>query len=152
MTGKPLRSRLDALLTRHLPKPAISPTPAVIVVFVHGFILWTARLGPSSSRLPPIDDFVGLENCVRPWSMPRRRLAAENPPVFGGVLVVASTVIGGTTATLVADHPPGIRRRGGRAGPHGDQDLRSGGGPGHAADLPATFLFETAFRRDRIGL
>ena len=47
-------------LQDHLPKIVLAPSFAVVVVFVYGFIAWTAYISFTKSKLLPRYQFEGL--------------------------------------------------------------------------------------------
>jgi len=50
-------------LRHHLPKLVLSPSFAITIFFVYGFILYTAFISMTKSKmLPNLSKFVGLEN------------------------------------------------------------------------------------------
>lgn len=94
------RERLLLAAQRHMSKLVVSPTCALVLVFVYGFALWTGYISLTASRMLPVHDFVGLENYVRLWQMPRWSLATRNLLLFGSLFVSVSMVIGVTLAVF----------------------------------------------------
>ena len=58
--GKKLRDYIETAL----PKIVLGPTLVIALVFVYGFILWTAWLSFTESRLLPRYDLVGFVQYV----------------------------------------------------------------------------------------
>jgi glucose/mannose transport system permease protein len=81
-------------LERLLPKLVLAPTFLLSLVFVYGFIVWTAWLSLSKSTLLPNYDWAGLTQYIRLFQNDRWWVAAENLFVFGGLFIVFSMAIG----------------------------------------------------------
>lgn len=99
MTGQ--RS-LKTRLARWLPQIVLSPSLIAVFVGVYLFIVWTAAISVSSSRMVPKFDFVGLEQYVRLWSTPRWHTAVENLFLFT-VLFLAVTIAIGLFMAILLD-------------------------------------------------
>ena len=89
----PQRNPLD-YLENLLPKLVLAPTFAAVLVFVYGFILWTALLSFTNSRLLPKYDFVGLYQYIKLFTNERWWVASKNLLIFGGLFVVICVVLG----------------------------------------------------------
>ena len=81
-------------LQKNLPKIVISPSFAVILWFVYGFILWTFYVSFTKSKMLPRYDFWGIEQHFRLWSNPRWFTAVENLLIFTILFVVICILIG----------------------------------------------------------
>ena len=81
-------------LQKNLPKIVISPSFAVILWFVYGFILWTFYVSFTKSKMLPRYDFWGIEQHFRLWSNPRWFTAVENLLIFTVLFVVICILIG----------------------------------------------------------
>jgi len=89
-------------LRHHLPKLVLSPSFAVSVFFVYGFILYTAFISMTKSKmLPNLDRFVGLENYPKLWKTLNWQVALDNMLVFGVLYIVISGVLGLFLAILL---------------------------------------------------
>jgi glucose/mannose transport system permease protein len=88
-------------LQAQLPKLVLSPSLAVVLVFVYGFILWTIVLSFSRSRMLPVYQFAGFDAYVRLWSLPNWYVAIENLAIFGILYIGLCTVIGLFLAILL---------------------------------------------------
>ncbi|MCG8419692.1 MAG: sugar ABC transporter permease [Proteobacteria bacterium] len=102
-----------ALLARlqvHLPKLVLSPSVALVLLFVYGFILWTAYLSVSTSRMLPTYEFAGLAQYAKLWSLPTWHLALRNLFLFA-LLYIAFCVGLGLLLAIALDQR--IRAEGG---------------------------------------
>ena len=81
-------------LQKNLPKIVISPSFAVILWFVYGFILWTFYVSLTKSKMLPRYDFWGIDQHFRLWSNPRWFTAVENLLIFTVLFVVICILIG----------------------------------------------------------
>jgi glucose/mannose transport system permease protein len=88
-------------LQAQLPKLVLSPSLAVVLVFVYGFILWTIVLSFSRSRMLPVYKFAGFDAYERLWSLPNWYVAIENLAIFGILYIGLCTVIGLFLAILL---------------------------------------------------
>lgn len=93
----PVRDRLQDWL----PRLVLSPSFALILVFVYGFIIYTSYLSVSDSRMLPSYGFIGFENYERLFSLRHWNTALTNLAVFGILYIVICTVIGLTLAILL---------------------------------------------------
>jgi glucose/mannose transport system permease protein len=90
-----------AWLRQQLPKLVLSPTVAITLVFVYGFILWTVYLSFTKSRGIPNHELVGWLNYERVWNHPRWAVALHNLAVFGTLYITLCLVLGLTIAILL---------------------------------------------------
>ena len=81
-------------LHKNLPRLVISPSFAVILWFVYGFILWTFYVSFTKSKMLPRYDFWGIDQHFRLWSNPRWFTAVENLLIFTVLFVVICILIG----------------------------------------------------------
>jgi glucose/mannose transport system permease protein len=77
-----------------LPKLVLSPSLAVTLVFVYGFILFTLVLSFTGSRMLPNFTFVGFDNYARLFALPAWRTALVNIAIFTTLYIVICTLIG----------------------------------------------------------
>lgn len=84
-----------------LPKLILSPSLALVAVFVYGFILYTAYLSMTDSRMLPSYGWVGLDNYVRLWSLPQWWQSLRNLAIFGSLYIGASSALGLLLAILL---------------------------------------------------
>ncbi len=81
-------------LQKNLPKIVISPSFAVILWFVYGFVLWTFYISLTKSKMLPRYEFWGIDQHFRLWSNPRWYIAVENLLIFTVLFVVICLLIG----------------------------------------------------------
>lgn len=95
--GRTLGTRLQT----HLSQLVVAPSFAISLVFVYGFILWTAYISLTKSRMLPNYDWAGIHQYIRLWRMPRWYVSVENLLVFGGLFIGGCLVIGIVLAILL---------------------------------------------------
>ena len=88
-------------LQRLLPRLVFSPSLALILCFVYGFILYSFYLSLTSSRILPIHDWVGLANYSRLFGLPHWHIAIWNLAVFGSLYIIFCIAIGLALAILL---------------------------------------------------
>jgi len=89
-------------LRHHLPKLVLSPSFAITIFFVYGFILYTAFISMTKSKmLPNLSRFVGLENYPKLWKTLNWQVALDNMLVFGFLYIVICGVLGLFLAILL---------------------------------------------------
>lgn len=81
-------------LERNVPKIVLAPSFVAILVFVYGFIGWTAWISLTKSKLMPRYEIDGLIQYQRLFAAPRWDVAMSNLFIFGGLFIVISMVIG----------------------------------------------------------
>ncbi len=89
------------LLQDNLSRLVVMPTFLVSLVFVYGFIGWTAWVSFSKSRMLPNYDLAGLINYQRLWAMERWHVAISNLVIFGALFILSCLVIGVFLAILL---------------------------------------------------
>jgi len=89
-------------LQKNLPKIVISPSFAVILWFVYGFVLWTFYISFTKSKMLPRYEFWGIDQHFRLWSNPRWFNAVENLLIFT-VLFVAICLLIGIILSILLD-------------------------------------------------
>ncbi|WP_371256224.1 carbohydrate ABC transporter permease [Pseudovibrio sp. JE062] len=85
-----LRTRLQNLI----PKLVLSPSLALILVFVYGFIIFSVYLSFTGSRILPVYDWVGLENYEKLFQLRHWSIAIKNLGIFAGLYIAICTAIG----------------------------------------------------------
>ena len=88
-------------LEKHMPKIVLAPSFVVSLVFVYGFIGWTAWISLTPSRLLPRYDFHGVIQYERLFESVRWDAAINNLFVFGFLFIVISTILGLLLAILL---------------------------------------------------
>ncbi len=96
-------------LQNWIPKLVLSPSLAMVLIFVYGFILFTVFVSFTDSRiLPFVDkdgqrtfDLIGLTNYEKLFKLSHWEIALTNMAVFAGLYIVVCTIIGLTLAILL---------------------------------------------------
>ena len=81
-------------LERNVPKVVLAPSFVAILVFVYGFIAWTAWISFTRSRLMPRYELDGITQYQRLFDAPRWDVAMNNLFIFGALFIVISMAIG----------------------------------------------------------
>ena len=81
-------------LEKHLPKIVLAPSFIAIILFVYGFIAWTAWVSFTKSRLMPNYDIVGFIQYDRLFDSPRWDVAINNLFIFGFLFILISMFLG----------------------------------------------------------
>jgi len=82
-------------LQEWLPKLVLAPSFALILVFVYGFIVFTAFLSFSGSKiLPDFSTWVGFGNYVRLFNHPNWITSLKNLAIFSVLYIVVCSAIG----------------------------------------------------------
>ncbi|MBU2957211.1 sugar ABC transporter permease [Paracoccus sp. 1_MG-2023] len=81
-------------LERNVPKLVLAPSFVAILIFVYGFIAWTAWISLTKSRLMPKYELDGFGQYGRLFAAPRWDVAMNNLFIFGGLFIVISMAIG----------------------------------------------------------
>jgi glucose/mannose transport system permease protein len=81
-------------LEKHLPKIVLGPSFLVIILFVYGFIVWTAWISFTRSRLMPKYDIDGFIQYQRLFDSPRWEVAIDNLFIFGFLFILISMLLG----------------------------------------------------------
>ncbi len=81
-------------LEDHLPKLMLAPSFIAMLIFVYGFIGWTAWVSLTRSRLLPRYEIEGFIQYERLFSSLRWDTAFTNLFLFGGLFIVISMILG----------------------------------------------------------
>lgn len=85
-----------------LPKLVLAPSFALILLFVYGFILFTAVLSFSGSKiLPDFSTWVGFNNYVRLFNHPNWITSLKNLAIFSSLYIIVCSVLGLGLAVLL---------------------------------------------------
>lgn len=84
-----------------LPKLVLSPSLAIVLVFVYGFIAFTALLSFTDSKILPSFGLVGWQNYARLFSLRAWGIAVDNLLIFGSLYIVISCALGLGLAILL---------------------------------------------------
>lgn len=88
-------------LRRHLSALILAPTAAATLVFVYGFIAWTAYMSFTGSRMMPVYELIGFDAYTRLWEMERWHVSIVNLLIFGGLFVALGLATGLLLAILL---------------------------------------------------
>ena len=77
-----------------LPRIVLSPSVAMMFVFVYGFIVFTIYLSFTGSKMLPSYDWVGVENYVKLWGLSAWWTAVANLGIFASLYIAICTAIG----------------------------------------------------------
>ncbi len=77
-----------------LPRIVLSPSVAMMFVFVYGFIVFTIYLSFTGSKMLPSYDWVGVENYVKLWGLSAWWTAVANLGIFASLYIIICTAIG----------------------------------------------------------
>ena len=83
-----------AWLEKHMPKIVLAPSFLVSIVFVYGFILWTAWVSLTKSKLMPRYELHGFFQYERLFDSVRWETALSNLFVFGFLFISISIILG----------------------------------------------------------
>ncbi len=93
--------RLGDYVESILPKIVLGPTLLIALIFVYGFILWTAWLSFTESRLLPRYEFAGVVQYVRLFANERWWTALTNLAIFGTLFISVCLLLGLLLAILL---------------------------------------------------
>ena len=88
-------------LERNVPKIVLAPSFAALLVFVYGFIAWTAWVSMTRSRLLPKYEIEGFIQYDRLFAAPRWDTAIDNLFIFGALFIAVSMLLGLLLAILL---------------------------------------------------
>lgn len=88
------RADLKTRLQYIIPKLVLSPSLALILVFVYGFILFTFYLSFTDSRMLPSYTWVGFENYDKLFRLRHWSIAVKNLAIFAALYISICTAIG----------------------------------------------------------
>ena len=102
MSETSARRRLADWLEGRLPKLVLAPTFVAILVFVYGFIAWTAWISLTNSRLLPNYKFAGIAQYVTLFTKePRWWVAITNLFIFSALFIAFCILVGLFLAVLL---------------------------------------------------
>lgn len=88
-------------LERQAPKLVLAPSFAAMLLFVYGFIAWTAWVSLTKSKLLPKYEIEGFFQYDRLFAAPRWDTAIANLAIFGILFIAVSMVLGLLLAILL---------------------------------------------------
>ena len=101
VVAAPARGEIGRKLQGWVPRLVLAPSFAVILVFVYGFIAFTAYLSTTNSTILPRFGNVGLLNYSKLFAQPSWWTALANLAIFGILYIVICTLIGLLLAILL---------------------------------------------------
>ena len=84
-----------------LPRLVLSPSFAIVVIFVYGFIAFTFVLSFTDSKMMAKFDFVGFKNYATLFSLPNWQTALKNLAIFATLYIVVCSAVGLLVAILL---------------------------------------------------
>jgi len=81
-------------LQNWIPKIVLSPSLAVILIFVYGFILFTVFLSFTDSRMLPSYGWVGFENYSKLWRLSHWKTSLTNLGIYAFLYITICTAVG----------------------------------------------------------
>ena len=88
-------------LQHWIPKVVLSPSLALVLIFVYGFILFTVYLSFTDSRILPSFGWLGLENYSKLWRLSHWETSLKNLGVYAVLYISISTIVGLTLAIFL---------------------------------------------------
>lgn len=79
---------------RQLPKLVLSPSFALVLFFVYGFIVYTGYLSFTDSRMFPSNELVGFANYEKLFALRHWKISITNLGIFGGLYIGICLVLG----------------------------------------------------------
>ena len=89
------------MLADSMPKLVLAPSFVIMMVCIYGYILWTAALSFTKSRMLPQWDFVGFDQYTKLMANDRWAVSSQNLIIFGGMFILICLVIGISMAILL---------------------------------------------------
>ena len=85
---------LKTKLQHWIPKVVLSPSLALVLVFVYGFILFTVYLSFTDSRILPSYGWVGFENYSKLWRLSHWEISLTNLGIYAALYITICTALG----------------------------------------------------------
>ncbi len=101
MAQPAMQEDLKTRLQHWIPKLVLSPSLALTLVFVYGFILFSLYLSFTDSRLLPSYNLVGFSNYEKLFQLRHWNIAITNLGIFAGLYISICTIIGLTLAIFL---------------------------------------------------
>jgi len=95
------RRSIISMVEDLLPKIVLAPTTLAATIFIYGFILWTAWISFTKSRMLPRYDLAGFYQYVKLFTNDRWWVACKNLVIFGGLFIAICIVLGLLLAILL---------------------------------------------------
>ncbi len=97
IAGADMKTRLQTWL----PKLVLSPSLALMIVFVYAFIAFSVYLSFTDSRLLPSYGWIGLENYTKLWRLSHWETSLKNMGIFALLYISICTALGLTLAIFL---------------------------------------------------
>ncbi len=97
IAGADMKTRLQTWL----PKLVLSPSLALMLVFVYAFIAFSVYLSFTDSRLLPSYGWIGLENYTKLWRLSHWETSLKNMGIFALLYISICTALGLTLAIFL---------------------------------------------------
>lgn len=85
-----------------LPKVVVSPSLLAMIVFIYGFVIWTAYISMTNSSFLPTYHFVGVSQYLKLWHIDRWGVACKNLIIYS-VLFISFCVVFGLFLAIFLD-------------------------------------------------
>ena len=92
-SGSP-RFNMAYTLDRLLPKLVLAPTFVCTILFVYSFILWTAWISFTKSKMLPRYELEGLVQYIKLFANDRWWVASKNLLIFGSLFIIICMALG----------------------------------------------------------
>lgn len=99
--GRNVSGGFSQRLQVYLPKIVLSPTVLAAVIFIYGFILWTAWISMTRSGLLPRYELAGFLQYIKLFQSDRWWVASRNLAIFGSLFIFFCIVFGLILAILL---------------------------------------------------
>jgi glucose/mannose transport system permease protein len=98
------RRPILAVIEDVLPKIVLAPTTLSAMIFIYGFILWTAWISFTKSRMLPRYDWAGFYQYLNLFTNERWWVACKNLMIFGTLFIAICIIVGLLLAILLDQH------------------------------------------------
>lgn len=88
------RDKVSYMSDRVLPKLVLAPTFVSTILFVYSFILWTAWISFTKSKMLPRYEFEGFVQYIKLFANDRWWVASKNLLIFGSLFIIICIVLG----------------------------------------------------------
>ena len=93
--------KMQQFFEKHVPKVIISPTFAMMIIFIYGFIIWNFVLSISNSTFLPSYKIVGFGQYVKLFQNDRWLVALQNLFIFSFLFIAICVLLGAALAVLI---------------------------------------------------
>ena len=96
-----MKKNVFDLLEKFMPRLVIAPSFAISIFFIYGFILWTAYISLTNSKIIPKYDFAGFIQYFNLWDSDRWNVAFGNLFIFSIFFILIAIILGIFLAILL---------------------------------------------------